>query len=94
MPLYSRSAQQGQELLSKLPSVKRAAMRSFSKDDIHLGVKEDLKDTARVLGRMFDAIAFRASSKRLLKFWRSGLAFQSITGLPTYTIQPKFLRIS
>ncbi len=31
----------------------------LSKDDIHLGVKEDLEDTARVLGRMFDAIAFR-----------------------------------
>jgi ornithine carbamoyltransferase len=27
--------------------------------DIHLGVKEDLQDTARVLGRMFDAIQFR-----------------------------------
>ncbi len=27
--------------------------------DIHLGVKEALEDTARVLGRMFDAIEFR-----------------------------------
>ena len=28
-------------------------------DDIHLGAKESLEDTARILGRMFDAIQFR-----------------------------------
>ena len=31
----------------------------LSKNDIHLGAKEDTKDTARVLGRMFDGIQFR-----------------------------------
>jgi len=31
----------------------------LGKDDIHLGVKESLEDTARVLGRMFTAIQFR-----------------------------------
>ncbi|MCL2832631.1 MAG: ornithine carbamoyltransferase [Treponema sp.] len=31
----------------------------LGKDDIHLGVKESLEDTARVLGRMFTAIEFR-----------------------------------
>ncbi|MDR2522356.1 MAG: ornithine carbamoyltransferase [Synergistaceae bacterium] len=31
----------------------------LGKDDIHLGGKEDVKDTARVLGRMFDGIEFR-----------------------------------
>jgi len=31
----------------------------LSSQDIHLGVKEDLQDTARVLGRMFDCIQFR-----------------------------------
>ena len=31
----------------------------LSKQDIHLGVKESLEDTARVLGRMFNAIQFR-----------------------------------
>jgi len=31
----------------------------LGKDDIHLGHKEDVKDTARVLGRMFDGIQFR-----------------------------------
>jgi ornithine carbamoyltransferase len=31
----------------------------LSNADIHLGVKETLEDTARVLGRMFDAIQFR-----------------------------------
>jgi ornithine carbamoyltransferase len=31
----------------------------LSTADIHLGVKEDLEDTARVLGRMFSAIQFR-----------------------------------
>ena len=31
----------------------------LGRNDIHLGAKEDLKDTARVLGRMFDGIEFR-----------------------------------
>jgi ornithine carbamoyltransferase len=31
----------------------------LSTSDIHLGVKEAIEDTARVLGRMFDAIQFR-----------------------------------
>jgi ornithine carbamoyltransferase len=31
----------------------------LGKNDIHFGVKEDTKDTARVLGRMFDGIQFR-----------------------------------
>jgi ornithine carbamoyltransferase len=31
----------------------------LSQQDIHLGTKEALEDTARVLGRMFDAIEFR-----------------------------------
>ncbi|MDR1378861.1 MAG: ornithine carbamoyltransferase [Synergistaceae bacterium] len=31
----------------------------LGKNDIHLGGKEDIKDTARVLGRMFDGIEFR-----------------------------------
>ena len=31
----------------------------LSQTDIHLGVKETVEDTARVLGRMFDAIQFR-----------------------------------
>ena len=31
----------------------------LSKNDIHLGVKETVADTARVLGRMFDGISFR-----------------------------------
>jgi len=31
----------------------------MSRHDIHLGKKESIKDTARVLGRMFDAIQFR-----------------------------------
>src|SRR6056297_1909537 len=31
----------------------------LSGQDIHLGTKEDLSDTARVLGRMYDCIQFR-----------------------------------
>ena len=31
----------------------------LSREDVHLGVKESLEDTARVLGRMFSAIQFR-----------------------------------
>jgi ornithine carbamoyltransferase len=50
----------------------------LSSDDIHLGVKEDLEDTARVLGRMFDAIAFRGFKDETvngLKKW---------SGIPVY----------
>lgn len=50
----------------------------LSKDDIHLGVKEDLRDTARVLGRMFDAIAFRGFKQETVE----GLARWS--GVPVY----------
>ena len=35
----------------------------LGKNDIHLGAKEDVKDTARVLGRMFDGIEFRGFSQ-------------------------------
>lgn len=35
------------------------AAEYLTKSDIHLGSKESVKDTARVLGRMFDGILFR-----------------------------------
>jgi len=36
-----------------------AGIQYLGKDDIHLGKKESVADTARVLGRMFDGIMFR-----------------------------------
>jgi len=36
-----------------------AHLEIFSKEDIRFGIKESIKDIARVLGRMFDGIAFR-----------------------------------
>ena len=39
----------------------------LGKDDIHLGHKEDVKDTARVLGRMFDGIQFRGFKQATLE---------------------------
>lgn len=36
-----------------------ASVEYLGKDDIHLGKKESVADTARVLGRMFDGIMFR-----------------------------------
>ncbi len=39
----------------------------LSKADIHLGGKEDTKDTARVLGRMFDGIEFRGYSQKTVE---------------------------
>ncbi len=39
----------------------------LSKADIHLGGKEDTKDTARVLGRMFDGIEFRGFSQKTVE---------------------------
>ncbi|HPE54343.1 MULTISPECIES: ornithine carbamoyltransferase [Mesotoga] len=56
----------------------------LSKDDIHLGVKEDLKDTARVLGRMFDAIAFRGFKQEtveVLAQWSGVPVYNGLTDL-------------
>lgn len=36
-------------------------------NDIQLGHKEDVKDTARVLGRMFDGIEFRGYSQKMVE---------------------------
>jgi ornithine carbamoyltransferase len=39
----------------------------LSKDDIQLGVKESLEDTARILGRMFNAIQFRGFKQKTVE---------------------------
>ena len=39
----------------------------LSRDDIQLGHKESVKDTARVLGRMFDGIEFRGFSHKTVE---------------------------
>lgn len=39
----------------------------LGKNDIHLGKKEDVQDTARVLGRMFDGIQYRGFSQKLVE---------------------------
>ncbi len=39
----------------------------LGKDDIQLGHKESVKDTARVLGRMFDGIEFRGFSQKTVE---------------------------
>lgn len=39
----------------------------LGKNDIHLGLKEDIKDTARVLGRMFDGIQFRGFDQAIVE---------------------------
>jgi ornithine carbamoyltransferase len=46
--------------------------------DIHLGVKEDLEDTARVLGRMFDCIQFRGFKQETVD------ALAKHSGVPVY----------
>ena len=50
----------------------------LSTDDIHLGVKEDLADTARVLGRMFDCIEFRGFRQETAE------ALARYSGIPVY----------
>ena len=47
-------------------------------DDIHLGAKESLEDTARILGRMFDAIQFRGYRQDTVE------ALARLSGLPVY----------
>ena len=39
----------------------------LNKDDIQLGHKEDVRDTARVLGRMFDGIEFRGFKQSVVE---------------------------
>ncbi len=41
-----------------------ACLEYLGKNDIHLGKKESVADTARVLGRMFDGILFRGFAHR------------------------------
>ena len=46
--------------------------------DIHLGAKESLEDTARILGRMFDAIQFRGFEQATVE------ALARLSGVPVY----------
>jgi ornithine carbamoyltransferase len=50
----------------------------LSTADIHLGTKEALEDTARVLGRMFDAIEFRGFAQSTVD------ALAKWSGVPVY----------
>ncbi len=54
----------------------------LSTADIHLGTKEALEDTARVLGRMFDAIQFRGfkqSTVETLARWSGVPVYNGLT---------------
>jgi ornithine carbamoyltransferase len=50
----------------------------LSTQDIHLGVKESLEDTARVLGRMFSAIQFRGFKQSTAE------VLSKYSGVPVY----------
>jgi len=50
----------------------------LSSSDIQLGAKESIEDTARVLGRMFDAIMFRGFSQQTVE------ALHEFSGVPVY----------
>ena len=50
----------------------------LSTQDLHLGVKESIEDTARVLGRMFDAIQFRGFAQE------SAEILAEYSGVPVY----------
>jgi ornithine carbamoyltransferase len=50
----------------------------LSSADIHLGVKESVEDTARVLGRMFSAIQFRGYKQENVE------ALAKYSGVPVY----------
>jgi ornithine carbamoyltransferase len=56
----------------------------LSKDDIQLGYKESVEDTARVLGRMFDAIMFRGfqqTTVELLARWSGVPVYNGLTDM-------------
>ncbi|MBQ7219466.1 MAG: ornithine carbamoyltransferase [Synergistaceae bacterium] len=50
----------------------------LNKNDIQLGAKEDIKDTARVLGRMFDGIEFRGFKQESVE------ALAKYSGVPVW----------
>ena len=50
----------------------------LNKNDIQLGAKEDIKDTARVLGRMFDGIEFRGFKQETVE------ALAKYSGVPVW----------
>lgn len=50
----------------------------LGKNDIQLGHKESVKDTARVLGRLFDAIQFRGFDQKTVE------ALAQFSGVPVY----------
>jgi ornithine carbamoyltransferase len=50
----------------------------LSSDDIQLGGKESIEDTARVFGRMFDAIEFRGFKQETVEI------LEKYSGLPVY----------
>src|SRR5699024_4301632 len=50
----------------------------LSRDDIQLGKKESIEDTARVLGRMFDAIEFRGFKQETVEI------LEQYSGVPVY----------
>ena len=50
----------------------------LSTQDIHLGEKESIEDTARVLGRMFDAIQFRGFKQE------TAVKLADYSGVPVY----------
>ena len=50
----------------------------LSTDDIQLGAKESLEDTARVLGRMFSAIEFRGFRQKTVE------VLSEMSGVPVY----------
>ena len=50
----------------------------LSESDIQLGAKESIEDTARVLGRMFDAIMFRGFSQKTVE------TLAEFSGVPVY----------
>jgi ornithine carbamoyltransferase len=51
--------------------------------ETQLGKKETVKDTARVLGRMYDGIEFRGFSQQDVETWPRSPEFRSGTGSPT-----------
>ncbi len=50
----------------------------LSTSDIQLGAKESIEDTARVLGRMFDAVQFRGFSQKMVE------TLAEHSGVPVY----------
>ena len=75
MHYYSKNSTRTRAAFT-VASIDLGASRIFRENDIQLGKKESVEDTAKVLGRMFDGIEFRGFSQQAVEDLGSSLVYR------------------